>query len=98
MEKNINQEIEQTLKALDDVQQVEVNPYLYTRMKAKMDQSMGTPINFSFPFFKIALIMLLVSNVLVGIYAYKVYNPKTDITEIITQEFNLRFKGDFQNL
>ncbi len=33
----LNQEIQQTLKALDNTEQVEGNPFLYTRISAKLE-------------------------------------------------------------
>ena len=37
----IQQEIEQTLKSLDNVKRAEANPFLFTRIKARMEKKPG---------------------------------------------------------
>src|ERR1043165_3369229 len=39
--KNIQQEVEKTLGSLDHVQRAEANPYLFTRIKARLQQPGG---------------------------------------------------------
>ena len=96
MKDKINQEIEKTLQALDDVQAVDANPYLLTRINAKITSTVANN-TYGIPFFRIAIMMLFLTNLFAGIVAYKSYNTKTDITEIFAQEFNLRYQGNLLN-
>jgi hypothetical protein len=44
-EKDIQQEVEKTLAALDSVQHAQANPFFYTRLKARMQSTEATTIH-----------------------------------------------------
>jgi len=61
----IQQEIEQTLQSLDNVKRAEANPFLFTRIKARMDKKAnGWEWLFSFvsrPAIAIAIVVLVMT-------------------------------------
>ena len=63
--KNIQEEIEKTLQSLDGIQRAEANPFLYTRIKARMqDNSSGWERAFSFvsrPMIALAILALVMA-------------------------------------
>lgn len=63
-EKNIQQEVDKTLESIEDIQRAEANPFLFTRIKAKMQylQDNGWEKVFSFitrPAIAIAIVVLV---------------------------------------
>lgn len=42
--KKIDEEVEKTLKLMDNVEKLETNPYLYTRIKAQLSENKNTNV------------------------------------------------------
>ena len=58
--KHIDQEVEKTLTSLDELTEVKVKPYFYTRLTARMEhQDARIPVSWRWSLAAIALIVLL---------------------------------------
>lgn len=61
---NINREVDHTLQSLDGLQRATANPFLYTRIKARMQRQSGWERTFSFisrPAVALAIVILVMS-------------------------------------
>lgn len=68
----IEAEVERTLGAVDDIQRVDGNPYLYTRIQERMQQQKPAPMAGSFSSWRMALAtLLLVANISSAYFYYQ---------------------------
>ena len=68
--KRVQDEVDQTLKVFDDIQRVEGNPYLLTRIKAQLAED-SAPRGFAPAFRWLALVVLIVVNSLTVIHWFQ---------------------------
>jgi hypothetical protein len=85
--KQIYDEVEKTLRAMDHLPRLEANPFLYTRIQARLASEAATQSNLAFirTKFKPAILALLVLlNVLTAVHFFKADDPKHDADQLIS--------------
>lgn len=85
-EKQINDEVEKTLQALDHVPKLEANPFLYTRIKAVLDSDGAAQRHFVLNragIKGIAFSLLVVFNLITAIYFFTESQKGTTRDELI---------------
>lgn len=100
-EKLINQEVEKTLQSLDDLSRARANPFLFTRIKSRMERSNGWDRFTSFlsrPAVALAMVILvLLINVLVLTNTGNSQAPETETIAVsdMADEYTLAVSGEY---
>ena len=81
-DKQILEEVDKTLKAFDDLPKLEVNPFLFTRLQAKLKSeavSKEKPILEKLKLKSIALAVIVILNIVTLVYYFE--NNKKEYTK-----------------
>lgn len=84
-QEKIEQEIGKTLESLDGVQRAKSNPYLFTRIKARMDRS-SSPWERTFSFVSKPLVALAILVLVMTINGWVIFGNNTK--EVIAEPNN----------
>jgi len=77
----IEQEIEKTLGSLDGVKRAEANPYLFTRIKARMNKSTSGPWEKTFSFVSKPLVALAVLALVMAMNGWAIFGNPDEVIE-----------------
>ena len=73
-EKQILEEVDKTLKAFDNLPELEANPFLYTRLQAKLSSKNISTEKYSLSYYKLkalALSIMLIINIFTAVYLFE---------------------------
>jgi len=91
----IQQEIEQTLETLNGVKRAEANPYLFTRIKARMNRKSGV-WDRTFSFVSKPLVALAVLALVMAMNGWSYFGSAPTTTETIVADETANLP-DFEN-
>jgi hypothetical protein len=94
-EKNIQQEIERTLQSLDGIQRAEVNPYLYTRIKARMQKDTGSWEK-AFSFISRPIVALTILVLVMAINGLTLFNGAAPEEKLVSESSEISLP-EFEN-
>lgn len=89
-------EVKKTISLLDDVKNIEPNPFLFTRIKAQIESK-----NFELnrtkenPVFRFAKQVVFVLLLLINIYTIISFNTSEDQTSIVREQYIKNIKSEY---
>ena len=96
-------EIEETLKYLKPDKRLTVDPYFYTRLKAKIDEGKKegdlAKEKWTFGFFKPAfLFIVIILNIISAFYFLNSGAKENDVTSLYYSKLKTVYSNDFNNI
>lgn len=95
-EKIILDEVKKTISLLDDVKNIEPNPFLYTRIKAQIDsKSYGLNRTEEYPVFRLAKQFVFAFLILFNIYTIIIFITTDKQTSVARDQFIKNVKSEY---
>lgn len=94
MDKNLQDEINKTMKSIEGLERLKANPYTFQRVHARIEEEANERLPILKVNYVVALLIIVLLNVLTLAYFYKDAssvkdNVKSESIELISKEYNI---------